>query len=80
MFKEPGVFRLILAPFSQDLFIAHQNRVIIVGQSLIIPVNNFFKQGKLVFDLQKLIHLLLTFNDGEPGLGIFGNDFYLPGE
>ena len=30
-----------------------------MGQSLIVPINHFLEQGKFVFDLEELVHLLL---------------------
>src|SRR4030043_607646 len=76
LLKQPGGLFLVFSPLSLNLPISHQNRIIIVGQSFIVPVDNLLKQGKLVLDLQKLINLLLILDDSEFGIGILRNVSY----
>ena len=76
-FKEPGVFRFIFLPRLPGPVCSPSERVVIVGQPLVVPVNDLFEQGQFVLDLEELVHLLLILDDGKSGLGILGNDFYL---
>ena len=48
-------------------------------ESLIVPIDNLFEQGQFIFDLKKLVNLLLILNDSKFGLRIFSNEFYLLG-
>ena len=46
-----------------------------MGQALIVPIDHLLESGQFVFDQEKLVDLLLSFNDGKPRFGMFGEGF-----
>ena len=76
LLKEPGVFGFISFALCQRFPVSDQNIIIVVSKPLVVPVNDFFKKGKGIFDFEQLINLLLAFNNGNSCLTILGDVFY----
>src|SRR4030042_4635040 len=75
LLKEVGVRFFIFFALFQNLIKTHEEGVVIVSQTLGVPVNDLLYERQVFLDFQELIGLLLVVNDGKFSVGMLGDIF-----
>ena len=71
---------VVLAAFFKEIVQGMQERLVIIFQSAGIFVDDVFELRATIHDLDQLIDLLLIFDQGEAGVGVFEDVKHLLGD